>query len=99
MVVRIKLSIFAMSLRDKALSLTINCCYAAESALVKRYSNMTTSMIRRNLIQKFVMTEFVSNRINTQKDVDRMLNMITTKLNMNNDEAKSFLRESIGLAK
>lgn len=30
---------------------------------------------------------------------DRMLNMITTKLNMNNDEAKSFLRESIGLAK
>lgn len=60
---------------------------------------MTTSMIRRNLIQKFVMIEFVSNRINTQKDVDRMLNMITTKLNMNNDEAKSFLRESIGLIK
>lgn len=60
---------------------------------------MTTSMIRRNLIQKFVMIEFVSNRINTQKDVDRMLNMITTKLNMNNDEAKSFLGESIGLAK
>ena len=60
---------------------------------------MTTSMIRRNLIQKFVMIEFVSNRINTQKDVDRMLNMITTKLNMNNDEVKSFLRESIGLAK
>lgn len=60
---------------------------------------MTTSMIRRNLIQKFVMIEFVSNRINTQKDVDRMLNMITTKLNMNNDEAKSFLRESIRLAK
>lgn len=60
---------------------------------------MTTSMIRRNLIQKFVMIEFVSNRINTQKDVDRMLNMITIKLNMNNDEVKSFLRESIGLAK
>ena len=60
---------------------------------------MTTSMIRKNLIQKFVMTEFVSNRMNTQKDVDRMLNMIKTKLNMNNDEAKSFLRESIGLAK
>ena len=60
---------------------------------------MATSMIRRNLIQKFVMIEFVSNRINTQKDVDRMLNMITTKLNMNNDEAKSFLRESIGLTK
>lgn len=60
---------------------------------------MTTSMIRRNLIQKFVMIEFVSNRMNTQKDVDRMLNMITIKLNMNNDEAKSFLRESIELAK
>lgn len=60
---------------------------------------MTTSMIKRNLIQKFVMGEFVSNRMNTQKDVDRMLNMITTKLNMSNDEAKSFLRESIGLVK
>lgn len=60
---------------------------------------MTTSMIRRNLIQKFVMVEFVSNRMNTQKDVDRMLNMITTKLNMSSEEAKSFLRESIGLAK
>lgn len=60
---------------------------------------MTTSMIRRNLIEKFVMTEFVNNRMNTQKDVNRMLNMITTKLNMSNDEAKSFLRESIGLAK
>ena len=60
---------------------------------------MVNSMIRKNLIQKFVMTEFVSNRMNTQKDVDRMLNMITTKLNMNNDEAKRFLRESIGLAK
>ena len=60
---------------------------------------MTTSMIRRNLIQKFVMIEFVSNKMNTQKDVDRMLNMITIKLNMNNDEAKSFLRKSIGLAK
>lgn len=60
---------------------------------------MTTSMIRRNLIQKFVMVEFTSNRMNTQKDVNRMLNMITTKLNMSNDEAKGFLRESIGLAK
>lgn len=60
---------------------------------------MTTSMIRRNLIQKFVMVEFTSNRMNTQKDVDRLLNMITTKLNMSSDEAKSFLRESIGLAK
>ena len=45
------------------------------------------------------MIEFVSNKMNTQKDVDRMLNMITIKLNMNNDEAKSFLRKSIGLAK
>ena len=60
---------------------------------------MTTSMMRRNLIQKFVMVEFASNRMNTQKDVDRMLNMITTKLNMSSDEAKSFLRESIGLCK
>ena len=60
---------------------------------------MTTSTTKRNLIQKFVMVEFASNRMNTQKDVNRMLNMITTKLNMSQDEAKSFLRESIGLCK
>ena len=89
-----------MSLRDKGFKFNnLNAAMQSCSAHVKRYSNMTTSMIRRNLIQKFVMVEFTSNRMNTQKDVDRMLNMITTKLNMSSDEAKSFLRESIGLAK
>lgn len=60
---------------------------------------MTTSTTKRNLIQKFVMVEFASNRMNTQKDVNRMLNMIAIKLGMSQDEAKSFLRESIGLCK
>lgn len=60
---------------------------------------MTTSMIRRNLIQKFVMTEFVSNRMNTQEDTNKMINLIEKKLQMSNTEAKSFLRESIGLCK
>lgn len=60
---------------------------------------MTTSMIRRNLIQKFVMTEFVSNRMNTQEDTNKMINLVEKKLQMSNTEAKSFLRESIGLCK
>ena len=59
---------------------------------------MTTSMIRRNLIEKFVMTEFVNNRMNTQGDVDKVLVMVKGMLDMSNDEAKGLVREVIGLA-
>ena len=69
------------------------------SAHVKRYSNMTTSMVRKNMIQKFIMLEFVSNNLNTQEDTNKMINLIEKKLQMSNTEAKSFLRESIGLCK
>ena len=71
----------------------------SESALAKRYSNMTTSMVRKNMIQKFIMVEFVSNNLNTQEDANKMINLIEKKLQMSNAEAKSFLRESIGLVK
>ena len=59
---------------------------------------MTTSMIRRNLIEKFVMTEFVNNRMNTQGEVDKVLVMVKGMLDMSNDEAKGLVREVIGLA-
>lgn len=58
---------------------------------------MKRKIARKNLIQSFVMMEFASDRLNTQQDVARMVNLIEKKLNMGNAEAKSFLRESIGL--
>lgn len=60
---------------------------------------MTTSMVRKNMIQKFIMVEFVSNNLNTQEDANKMINLIEKKLQMSNAEAKNFLRESIGLVK
>lgn len=53
----------------------------------------------KNIIQKFIMIEFVSGRINTQAATDDVINLIQNRLGMGNAEAKSFLRESIGLAK
>ena len=60
---------------------------------------MTTSMVIKNMMQKFIMFEFVSNNLNTQEDTNKMINLIEKKLQMSNTEAKSFLRESIGLCK
>ena len=60
---------------------------------------MTTSMVRKNMMQKFIMFEFVNNNLNTQEDTNEMINLIEKKLQMSNAEAKSFLRESIGLCK
>lgn len=60
---------------------------------------MTTSMVRKNMMQKFIMFEFVNNNLNTQEDTNEMINLIEKKLHMSNTEAKSFLRESIGLCK
>lgn len=60
---------------------------------------MTTSMVRKNMIQKFIMVEFVSNNLNTQEDTNKMINLIEKNLQMSNTEAKSFLRESIGICK
>lgn len=58
---------------------------------------MKRKIARKNLIQSFVMMEFASDRLNTQQDVARMVNLIEKKLQMSNAEARGFLRESIGL--
>ncbi len=60
---------------------------------------MATTMVRKNLVQKFIMLEFVGNNLNTQEDTNKMINLIEKKLQMSNAEAKNFLRESIGLCK
>lgn len=58
---------------------------------------MSREEAKKNLIQSFVMLEFASDRLDTQEEVARILNLIENKLNMGKAEAKSFLRESIGL--
>lgn len=58
---------------------------------------MKRELARKNLIQSFVMLEFASDNLSTEQDVARMVNLIEKKLKMSNAEAKSFLRESIGL--
>ena len=37
---------------------------------------MKRKIARKNLIQSFVMMEFASDRLNTQQDVARMVNLI-----------------------
>lgn len=58
---------------------------------------MSREEVRKNLIQSFVMLEFASDRLETEQEVARMLNLIEKKLNISNAEAKSFFRESIGI--
>lgn len=58
---------------------------------------MKRKIARKNLIQSFVMMEFASDRLNTQQEVARKVNLIEKKLQMSNPEARGFLRESIGL--
>lgn len=58
---------------------------------------MSREEVRKNLIQSFVMLEFASDRLETEQEVARMLNLIEKKLNISNTDAKSFFRESIGI--
>lgn len=58
---------------------------------------MSREEVRKNLIQSFVMLEFASDRLETEQEVARMLNLIEKKLNISNTESKSFFRESIGI--
>lgn len=53
----------------------------------------------KRIVQKFVLVEFLSNRLNTQKEVDDMVSLIEEKLSMFPWEARSFLRKSIGCAR
>ena len=56
---------------------------------------MKTNEIKRNIIQKFVMMEFAKGMLNTQKDIDNMISLVSKKLSMNNEEAGVFIHKSI----
>ena len=50
----------------------------------------------KRMVQKFVLVEFLSNRLNTQKEVDDMVSLIEEKLSMFPWEVRSFLRQALG---
>ena len=51
----------------------------------------------KHMVQKFVLVEFLSNRLNTQKEVDDMVSLIEEKLSVFPWEARSFLRQASGV--
>ncbi len=50
----------------------------------------------KRMVQKFILIEFLSNRLNTQEEVDDMIRLVEEKLGMFDWEAKSFVRQAIG---
>lgn len=56
---------------------------------------MNTAM--KNMVQKFIMIEFLSNRLNTQEEVNDMVALVEEKLNMFPWEARAFVRNAIGI--
>ena len=56
---------------------------------------MKANQIKRNIIQKFIMTEFVNSRLNTQEQVDNMIAVVSKKLSISNKEAGEFICEAI----
>lgn len=58
---------------------------------------MKANKIQRNIIQKFVMMEFANGLLNTQKDIDNMIALVSKKLSMNNEEAGKFISQTINL--
>lgn len=53
----------------------------------------------KRMVQKFIIIEFLSNRLNSQSEVNEMVGLIEEKLVMSSMEAKMFLRDSIGLCR
>lgn len=58
---------------------------------------MNTPMKR--MVEKFIMIEFFSNRLNTQEEVDDMITLVENKLGMFPWEARNFVRRTLGLCK
>ncbi|WAX17224.1 hypothetical protein PM21P1_00002 [Parabacteroides phage PM21P1] len=56
---------------------------------------MTTIIDR--VLEKFIMTEFVSNRMNTQEQVAELIKVIATKRGTTKAEAEEFIKKSIGI--
>ncbi|WAX17725.1 hypothetical protein PM682P4_00013 [Parabacteroides phage PM682P4] len=53
--------------------------------------------IKDRVLEKFIMTEFVSNRMNTQEQVSELIKVIATKRGTTKAEAGEFIKKSIGI--
>ena len=58
---------------------------------------MKANQIQRNIIQKFVMMEFAKGLLNTQKDIDNMIALVSKKLSIDNKKAGKFIHQYINL--
>ena len=56
----------------------------------------TTVTIRQRIIADAILTMFVKGEINTQSDVDAVMNKIQKNLNMAVEQAGEFFRNAIG---
>ena len=56
---------------------------------------METLEIRKRVMAKAVLSLFVEGRINTQKDVDVLMNRIRREFGMTAEQAGMFLRDAI----
>lgn len=56
---------------------------------------MKANQIKRNIVEKFIMTEFVNDRLNTQSAIDNMIAVVSKKLSISNKEAGEFICEAI----
>ena len=56
---------------------------------------METLEIRKRVMAKTVLSLFVEGRINTQKDVDILINKIRRNFNMTAEQAGMFLKDAI----
>ena len=53
--------------------------------------------IKDRVLEMFIMTEFVSNRMNTQEQVSELIKLIATKRGTTKAEAGEFIKKSIGI--
>jgi hypothetical protein len=56
---------------------------------------MKANQIKRNIVETFIMAEFVNDRLNTQEQVDNMIAVVSKKLSMSRMEAVEFIHNSI----
>lgn len=60
---------------------------------------MKASDFQKNIMQKFIMSMFASNMMNSQEDTDKMIEILQARLRMSKVEAISLIKESIALVK
>ena len=56
---------------------------------------MKANQIKKNLIEKFILVQFVEGTLNSQEAVNQMLDLISKKLNMSLNESRNFLHNAL----